>query len=323
MIYRILRWMSGIALHWFYGQISVTNRQRIPARGPLFIAVNHQNALVDSLITGWVVPRRVTMTAKATLTENPFIAFLFRALGVVPLRRVSDESASNRTSAPDRSRNAAAFQEILGVIAREGAVLIFPEGKSHNQLGLEPLKSGLARLALTARDENSIAGVKILPVGLVFEDKATPGSRVGVHVGDVIDMDCWRGADHNSLTKELFRRLQEVSEYAAIPPPNAHDVPVSAASPKQLLISIAAAWGRITHRLPVRMARRVALRQSRDADQPAMFTIVLGTGLALLSYALCFVVVNTLIHSIWISTLSVLSLLIGAYWAAFEGQRRV
>src|SRR6185437_12944499 len=91
MIYRFLHWIAGIALYWFYREIRVVGDEKIPARGPLLIAVNHQNALVDSLIAGWVIPRRITMTAKATLTVNPFIAALFRTLGVVPLRRASDE----------------------------------------------------------------------------------------------------------------------------------------------------------------------------------------------------------------------------------------
>ena len=64
MIYGILRWITGVALHWFYGDIRVVGKGRIPATGPVLIAVNHQNALVDSLIAGWVVPRRIAMTAK-------------------------------------------------------------------------------------------------------------------------------------------------------------------------------------------------------------------------------------------------------------------
>ena len=54
MIYTALKWITGIALHWFYGDIRVVGKDKIPARGPLLIAVNHQNALVDSLIAGWV-----------------------------------------------------------------------------------------------------------------------------------------------------------------------------------------------------------------------------------------------------------------------------
>lgn len=171
MIYSVLKWVTGIALHWFYGDIRVVGKERIPVRGPLLIAVNHQNALVDSLIVGWVVPRRIAMTAKATLTDNPLIAFLFRILHVVPLRRVSDEARNSSRLPIDRSRNREAFSEIVDLLRRNGAVLIFPEGKSHNEFGLEPLKTGMARLALQARDEGAIKGIRILPLGLVFEDK--------------------------------------------------------------------------------------------------------------------------------------------------------
>jgi len=129
MIYQLLRWISGIALHWFYGDIRVFGEDRIPANGPLLVAVNHQNALVDSLLIGWLMPRKITMTAKATLLENPFVAALFNLVGVVPLRRASDESRKGGGSPIDRSRNAGAFHEILGVLEKRGAVLIFPEGK--------------------------------------------------------------------------------------------------------------------------------------------------------------------------------------------------
>src|SRR6267154_3699110 len=92
MTYNALRWIDGVALHWFYRDIRIAGRERIPTGVPLLIAANHQNALVDSLIVAWVMPRRIAMTAKATLTENPLIALLFRIVGVVPLRRVSDEA---------------------------------------------------------------------------------------------------------------------------------------------------------------------------------------------------------------------------------------
>src|SRR6267142_6466786 len=116
MIYAVLRWITGIALHWFYGDIRLVGEENIPARGSLLIAVNHQNALVDSLIVGWVMPRRVAMTAKATLADNPLIAFLFRMLHVVPLRRVSDEVRKSNGTPLDPSRNREAFREITGLL---------------------------------------------------------------------------------------------------------------------------------------------------------------------------------------------------------------
>jgi 1-acyl-sn-glycerol-3-phosphate acyltransferase len=322
MIYRGLRWVNGIALHWFYRDIRVTGRNRIPASAPLLIAVNHQNALVDSLIVGWVVPRRIAMTAKATLLNNPLIALVFRLLGVVPLRRVSDEARESNGSPVDRSRNTGAFEEILNLLGKSGAVLIFPEGKSHNEAGLEPLKTGLARLALQARDKRSIKGVTILPLGLVFEDKGVPGTIAGVHVGEPIEMDSWPNSDHVALTEEIARRLRAVSEEAGLPQPEVSVVRESRSSLKERLITLAASWGRLTHQFPVRVARNMAVKRSTDADQPAMLTIMFGIGFVLLTYAIHLTILGVLIHSFWISLLYLAGLLSGAYWAAFEQHPR-
>ena len=321
MIYAALRWITGIALHWFYGDIRIVGKDRIPTQGPMLIAVNHQNALVDSLIVGWVVPRRIAMTAKATLADNPFVAFIFRILHVVPLRRVSDEARKQNGFPVDRSRNREAFSEIINLLRQGGAVLIFPEGKSHNEFGLEPLKTGLARLALQARDEG-IKGVCILPLGLVFEDKGTPGSAVGARIGKAIEMDSWAVPDHNVLTEEIANRLRAVSEIAGLPRKESSSRESPKDSVRERLIASAAWWGRLTHQTPVRIARSLAVKRSTNADEPAMLTILFGIGLVLVTYAIHLTIIGALGHSIWIDFIYLLGLLTGAYWAAFEQHPR-
>jgi 1-acyl-sn-glycerol-3-phosphate acyltransferase len=322
MIYGLLRWITGIALHWFYSDIRIVGEEKIPVGGPLLIAVNHQNALVDSLIVGWVIPRPISMTAKATLADNPFIAILFRILHVVPLRRVSDEAQRPNGLPADRSRNAGAFKEILNLLGKNGAVLIFPEGKSHNETGLEPLKTGLARLALQARDESAIRGLKILPLGLVFEDKGTPSTVVGAHIGQAIEMDSWPGRDHTKLTAEIADRLRAVSEEAGLPQKNSGRSGEDNSVVRERVIALAAWWGRLTHQLPVRIARNLAIKRSTNADEPAMFTIIFGIGLVLLTYVIHLTIVGVLVHSFVLDCLYLAGLLSGAYWAAFQRHPR-
>jgi 1-acyl-sn-glycerol-3-phosphate acyltransferase len=322
VIYRVLRWIAGIALHWFYRDIRIVGSEKTPSSGPVLIAVNHRNALVDSLLVGWVLPRRITMTAKATLLDNPLAATLFRILGVVPLRRASDESRKSDGLSFDRSRNTGAFKEILDVLENRGAVLIFPEGKSHNASALEPLKTGLARLALQARDERAIAGVRILPIGLVFENKGAPGSVVDILIGDAIDMQSWPNSDATALTNEVAERLRRLSDRIVMQPDMRVLRPQPRTVTRKLLISAAAAWGRLTHQAAIEVARTLALKQSRDADQPAMLTIIFGLGLVLLTYVFQVALVGALVKSFWVSALYLASLLGGAYWAAFENRPR-
>lgn len=193
MIYRVLRAFGRLALRWFYRDVEVVGLKRLPVEGPVLLASNHPNALVDALVIACTLERPVTLTAKATLLENPITRGLVQAAGVVPLRRASDERArlaneAATASPPDPSRNERAFAAVLDVLERAGVVLLFPEGKSHSEPELAPLKTGLARIAFMARDTRGLTQLPIVPIGLTFERKWEPRSRVVMHVGAPIDV---------------------------------------------------------------------------------------------------------------------------------------
>ena len=192
--YRVLRVLGQLALRWFYRDVEVVGIERFPVRGPVLLASNHPNALVDALVITCTLRRPVTLTAKATLLENPITRRLLRMTGVVPLRRVSDDAAragaAGRPSGEaDPARNAGAFTAVLDVLVAGGVVLLFPEGKSHSDPNLAPLKTGLARIALMAQAERAIDTLPIVPIGLTFERKWDPRSRVVMTVGAPIVLE--------------------------------------------------------------------------------------------------------------------------------------
>jgi glycerol-3-phosphate O-acyltransferase/dihydroxyacetone phosphate acyltransferase len=227
-LYALLRLVTGVALRWFYRDVRIRHADRVPRDDtPLLLAVNHPNALVDALLIGWTLPRQITITAKATLFENRLLGWFLRTAGVVPLRRASDErqrlARQRLTTATvaeservDRARNIEAFRAILERLEQGGAVLIFPEGKSHDEPALARLRTGPARIALQAQREGRVRSLTILPIGLVFERKEAPRSRVLVDVGDPLDVGQWITAttgtrEVEALTEEIERRLREVT----------------------------------------------------------------------------------------------------------------
>src|SRR3954470_19026984 len=129
-MYALLRAIAGVALRWYYRDIHVEGVDRIPRRRPLLLVVNHPNALVDALLVGWVMPRRVMITAKSTLFSNPIAGALLRFLGVLPLRRAKDEVPGERV---DPTRNRGTFETVHRALRGRGTVLIFPEGKTHDE----------------------------------------------------------------------------------------------------------------------------------------------------------------------------------------------
>jgi hypothetical protein len=135
-------------------------------------------------------------------------------------------------------------------------------------------------------------------------------------------MDDWTGNDAAILTDEIASRLRMVSETAGLPAENTDVESLTAGPIREGLIAISAWWGRLTHQYPIRIARSLALRKATNADEPAMFTILFGLGLVLLTYAIHFAVVGLLAHSLVIAVIYLGLLVTGAYWAAFEQHPR-
>ena len=213
MIYALLRAIAGLALRWYYSGIDVEGLERVPRDAPVLLVVNHPNALVDALVVGWTFPRRLVLTAKATLFANPALAWLLRIVGVVPLRRAKDEAAAG--SSPDPRRNEGAFRAVHDALGKGRAVLIFPEGISHDEPYLAPLRTGAARIALDGARTAGVHGLVVVPVGLNFERKEWMRSRILVQIGEPISMDRWAPDDEatavDELTAEIDARLRAVT----------------------------------------------------------------------------------------------------------------
>jgi 1-acyl-sn-glycerol-3-phosphate acyltransferase len=208
-----MRAIAGVALRWYYRDIQVEGLARIPRQRPLLLVVNHPNALIDALLVIWLVPRRVLITAKATIFRNPIAGALLRWLGVVPLRRASDETQQG--GSPNPARNKETFRAVYDALRGNGTVLIFPEGKSHDEPSLAPLKTGAARMALYAREAGDVDDLAIVPIGLTFERKEAPRTRVLVQIGEPILLAAWRAPPNttpaDALTAEIDARLRAIT----------------------------------------------------------------------------------------------------------------
>ena len=294
-------------MHWFYSDVRVLDSQRIPARGPVLIAMNHQNALVDAILALWIVPRELRLTAKATLGDSMPGALLLKTVGVIPLRRISDAGGAN-----DPIRNRRAFQAMIDELSNGGAILVFPEGKSHNEPDVAPLKTGLARVALWARDAG-VKKIQIVPIGITFANKAEPDTAVLAQVGEPIRLDDWDGEDSRELTNAIAARLRAVS-FTGITRDGEH----STGARRSFPIRLTAWWGRLTHSIPLRIARHQAIRLSEDEGEPAMYTMTFGFAAIAVSYAIEIPIVWWLFG--WVAAVILVgSLITVAYWAAHAG----
>ena len=202
MGYRLVRGFIRLLLRLFYRRVNVVGAARIPAAGPLIIAANHHNSLVDPMLIMGTFPRRITVLAKAPLFRHPLIGPFLHAVGALPVNRRAE-------AGEDPPKNEAMFAAAIAHLRGDGAILIFPEGRTQPVPTLLPLRTGAARLLLGAK---APAGrITLLPVGLVFE---TPGTfreaSALVAIGPPVSTDdCLAGyaAEPEATVRRLTERL--------------------------------------------------------------------------------------------------------------------
>jgi 1-acyl-sn-glycerol-3-phosphate acyltransferase len=175
----MMRALARLVLRIWFREVEVSGAERIPPDRPLVLVANHVNGLIDPLMLMAPLPVQPRFLAKSTLWKIPPLRPFLRLAGSIPVYRPQDKE--------DTSRNAETFARAGEVLAERGAIALFPEGKSHSQPGLQPLRTGAARIVLEVERKHPGLGVRIVPVGLLFDAKETFRSRALVQVGEPID----------------------------------------------------------------------------------------------------------------------------------------
>ncbi len=208
--------LASLLTHIFFRHVEVEGAENLPRRGPLVVVANHSNGLVDGLLLMATLRRYPRFLGKSTLFHILPLRPFLKLAGVVPVYRRSDADGSEGTEQASADRNEMTFRTSRELLARGGVVAVFPEGISHNEPALQPLRTGAARIALGAAAEGT-EDVATVAVGLVYDAKATFRSRALVRVGPPRPVDLLVGdyrmdarATVRMLTEEMAEQLHHV-----------------------------------------------------------------------------------------------------------------
>jgi 1-acyl-sn-glycerol-3-phosphate acyltransferase len=247
--------LARLLVALFFREVEVVGRERIPRGVPLLLVANHVNSLIDPILVMGYLGARPRILAKSTLWRHPVVAPLLVLAGAVPVYRHQDDA--------DVSRNLDTFARCRETLAAGGNVLLFPEGRSHNQPHQLPLKTGAARIALETEARHGPLGLQVVPVGLTFEAKDRFGSRVLVFVGEPVPVAPFVGsyaAHPRAAVRDLTARMADELEAVTVSHGTWEEARLA-----QRAAAVMAEGSALSHRVSLRgrvMREYVALRET-------------------------------------------------------------
>lgn len=206
--YRGVRAVARFWLWFFFKAVDTRHAERIPPHGPVLLCINHPNNLIDSLVIGAVLHRKVHYLATAALFRHPLLARFLLAAGAIPVWRKQDTPLkTDELTVNTFAACAAAFE-------RGALVAIYPEGTTHAEARVQRIKTGAARIALGWESEHP-GTLAMVPVGLTFEARKSFRARVLVSVGEPLPVGAYASAYRDDPVKgvdALTTHLQEAME---------------------------------------------------------------------------------------------------------------
>jgi len=207
MIRRLIVAVVRLALRIYFQRIEVTGLENVPRDTPVIFVLNHPNALVDPVFLLCLAPRRISFLAKAPLFHMPVIGYLVKALDSLPVYRRQDEGQ-------DVTRNEETFVAARKLLAHGGTMGICPEGVSHDEPGLRPIKTGTARIALASVATGEVKDLKIVPAGLYYTSKTRFRSSALLYFGTPLTVNPVKLEPDGAPPREAVRQLSKEIEDA-------------------------------------------------------------------------------------------------------------
>ena len=218
LFYAVMKPLVQVALRVFFRRIEVRHPERLHLPGPLLLAGNHPNTLMDPLLSAVNRRQPIAFLAKSTFFQNPILRAIMESGHSIPIYRRQDAGpgAAPATPAQLAAQNEAVFGRCYDYLGQGGTIMIFPEGTSVSERRLRPLKTGAARIALGAEARHGFKlGLKVVPVATNYFDPSKFRSDVLLNVAPpivVADYAARCATDPEAAADQLTEAIREALE---------------------------------------------------------------------------------------------------------------
>ncbi|MBT4419750.1 MAG: hypothetical protein HOG76_10410 [Candidatus Marinimicrobia bacterium] len=193
----------------FFRRIHVEHKERVRKKGPVILAANHPNTMMDPMLVALLCGRNPHFLGKSTLFNSAISKLFFRSVHVLPVYRKLD--AEN-----EMGKNAQIFEKCYQSLEEGNALVIMPEGISQMDGTLHEIKTGTARIGLGAEVQNAFKlGVQIVPAGINYSSPTEFFSDVHCRFGRPIDLSEYQDLyekDEYEAVYEVTKQIRDALE---------------------------------------------------------------------------------------------------------------
>lgn len=202
IVYQFAKLLVRLSYRAFFSEIKVINKRNMQADGATILVSNHPNTLIDVLNIAKIPNRVVHFLANAGLFSTPIGNAFFNFFFAIPIERPQDVEGR-------QIKNEDSFRRCDEFLSDGGCLYIAPEGGSRMHRHLRKVKTGTARIALSAESKNDFQlGLKIIPAGITYNAPDKFRSTAVVVIGEPIVVADFK----NKYLENNRKTVQEITE---------------------------------------------------------------------------------------------------------------
>lgn len=177
---------------FFYKKRSIRYLEPLPDNKPIIFVANHQCTFNDPILIATQGRIQPAFMTRADVFKKTLVRKFFNSIRMMPIYR-------QRDGADFIQKNEEIFEVCVNLLENNREILIFGEGSHSGFRRLRILKKGFARIGFAAMErQNGDLDLRVIPVGLNYEDFFKMGQDLTVNFGEHIRMrDYWALYEEN------------------------------------------------------------------------------------------------------------------------------